>query len=133
MHFDLYLKCKFKNQPARENLPEQLSILSIWSTPRLRRVPQLTNSYNFRIQLLSCRCAKYFQNGSGHEVAASYSGLFMKKVKLNISTCLASFPTPTANYLSLNWNNLTLHTVRPAYGRGHRRYKTARAHALIGL
>ncbi len=58
---------------------------------------------------------------------------YMKKVKLNISTCLASFLTRTANYLSLNWNNLTLHTVRPAYGRGHRRYKTARAHALVGL
>ncbi len=58
---------------------------------------------------------------------------YMKKVKLNISTCLASFPTRTANYLSLNWYNLTLHTVRPAYGRGHQRYKTARAHALVGL
>ncbi len=49
---------------------------------------------------------------------------YMKKVKLNISTCFASFPTRTANYLSLNWNNLTLHTVLPAYGRGHQRYKT---------
>ncbi len=39
---------------------------------------------------------------------------YMKKVKLNISTCLASFPTRTANYLLLNWNNLTLHTIRPA-------------------
>ena len=45
----------------------------------------------------------------------------MKKVKLNISTCLASFRTRTANYLSL------------AYGRGHQRYKIICVHALVGL
>ncbi len=66
-------------------------------------------------------------------MAASYSGLYEEGEVEHINVCLASFPTRTANYLSLNWNNLTLHTVRPACGRGHRRYKTARAHALVGL